>query len=105
MRHLPMRDESGNPSLRTFENNGFWYGMSLGGLIGAVAAGPNLHAWPFLASMGTMVAFALGVGLLGYAGVAMFAGAAAGGAGEGSEDVADDNVYDDCRVGGLSADD
>lgn len=104
MQHLPVRDGNGTSSLRLFESNRFWGGAALGGLIGAMAAGPHLNQWSFLASMGTILGCAAAVGLSGYWILALFAGPIAGGAGYRDDDELDDSD-DDGVVGGLSMDD
>lgn len=100
-----MRDQNGNPRLAVFDSNGFWGGLALGGLIGAMAAGPHLGEWSFLTSMGTICGVAFATGLMGYAAIAVFAGSVAAGAAVSDDDMVDHGADDECRVGGLSFDD
>lgn len=74
------RDESGRPNLRAFENNGFWYGLPAGALIGVLIAGPHFYEWPVWESLVSIFGGGFGGGILGYAAVAMAYGSEASGA-------------------------
>ena len=50
-----MRNSQDKPTLRSFENNGFLYGLGLGALIGVVVAGPHFREWSLLTTLGTRV--------------------------------------------------
>jgi hypothetical protein len=85
MPNLSMRDEKGRPNLRAFENYGFIYGLSLGGVVGVLVAGPYFGEWPLAACLGTIVGCGIGAGVVGYLAVAMVYGSAASGFGAASD--------------------
>lgn len=91
MRHIPMRFENSKPGLPTFENNGFWYGMALGALVGVLAAGPHFNEWSFLTCMGTILGSGIGAGIVGYFAIGIFCAEAAAGFGVGSDANDDDH--------------
>jgi hypothetical protein len=73
------RDESGKPNLRTYENNGFLYGLPVGALIGVLIAGPHFYEWPVWESLAAIFGCAIGAGILGYIAVVSAYGSEAGG--------------------------
>jgi len=74
-----MRDSQDKPNLRSFENNGFVYGLGFGALIGVVVAGPHFREWPLFTTLGTIAGCCIGLGILGYFAIAIAYGSAAGG--------------------------
>ena len=74
-----VRDESGKPNLRAYENNGFLYGLPAGALVGTLIAGPHFYEWPLWESLAAIFGCGIGAGILGYIAVASAYGAEAGG--------------------------
>lgn len=93
MSNLFNRDDNGNPNLDAFNNNGFWYGLPIGALIGVLIAGPHFHEWPTWESLVAIFGSCLGCGISGHLAIAMAYGAEASGA-HVVPDYSDENSSD-----------
>ena len=80
-----IRDEHGKTNLRAFENYGFIYGLTLGGVVGVVVVGPHFHEWSFFVCLGIILGCGIGIGVLGHLAVAIAYGSTASGFGVASD--------------------
>jgi hypothetical protein len=64
MNSKPARDEQGNATVRTFENNGLLYGGLFGVLLGVLISGPHFNEWSVWAILATSAICALIMGLI-----------------------------------------
>lgn len=94
-----MRDSQDKPNLRSFENNGFLYGLGLGGVVGVIAAGPHFREWPLFATFGVIAGCCIGLGILGYFAIAIAHGSVAGGY-SGTSGIGDSAQLNDNTDGG-----